>query len=154
MAEIGELTERLADAAQRAGRTVAVAESLTCGKLSSALGAGPDSARWLRGAVVAYSAEVKHRVLGVPDVPVVSETAAHAMAAGARSLLGADIAVAVTGVGGPGAQDGEPAGSVWLAVDAGAEKWARHEQFDCAPTEVLAGAVEVAIGMLLEAVEG
>ncbi|AYF74563.1 CinA family protein [Nocardia yunnanensis] len=153
MAEIEELVEALADAAQRSERTVAVAESLTCGKLSSALGAGPDSSTWLRGGVVAYSTQVKHRVLGVPEVPVVSETAARAMAAGVRSLLDADVTVAVTGVGGPGAQDGEPAGSVWLAVDAGEVRQARHEQFDCPPEEVLAGAVEVALRMLLDVFE-
>ncbi|MEV6769313.1 nicotinamide-nucleotide amidohydrolase family protein [Nocardia sp. NPDC051030] len=154
MAEIGDLAHRLAGAAERAGRTVAVAESLTCGQLSSALGAAPDSARWLRGAVVAYSAQVKHRVLGVPEVPVVSETAAHAMAAGVRTLLGADIAIAVTGVGGPGAQDGETAGSVWLAVDTDDSAWAKHEQFSCEPEEVLAAAVETALLMLLHAVAG
>ncbi|WP_433590349.1 CinA family protein [Nocardia sp. CA-145437] len=152
MVRIGELAERVADTAVRTGRTVAVTESLTCGKLSAALGAAPDSARWLRGGVVAYSAHVKHRVLGVPDVPVVSEPAVRAMAAGARSLLDADIAVAVTGVGGPGAQDGEPAGSVWFAVDAFGETRVRHEQFDGEPEQVLAAAVEAAIGMLLDAV--
>ncbi|QLY34735.1 CinA family protein [Nocardia huaxiensis] len=150
---MGELAERLSALAQRSGTSVAVAESLTCGKLSSALGAAPDSAEWLRGAVVAYSAQVKHEVLGVPEVPVVSETAARAMAAGVRSLLDADIAAAVTGVGGPDPQDGEPAGSVWLAVDTGTERFARHEQFDGEPAEVLEQAVEVALTMLLTAME-
>ncbi|GAB0106850.1 CinA family protein [Nocardia sp. JMUB6875] len=152
MSETDDLARRLAEAVGQSGRTIAVAESLTCGKLASALGAAPDSASWLRGGVVAYSAEVKHRLLGVPDVPVVSETAARAMAAGVRSLLDADIAVAVTGVGGPGTQDGEPAGSVWLAVDAEGGGWARHEQFTSEPEEVLTASVETAITMLLDAV--
>ncbi|MVU82614.1 nicotinamide-nucleotide amidohydrolase family protein [Nocardia sp. ET3-3] len=154
MADIDELAERVAGAARRAGLTVAVAESLTCGKLSSSLGAAPDSAHWLRGAVVAYSEQVKRQVLGVSDVPVVSEEAARAMAAGVRSLLDADVAVAVTGVGGPGPQDGEPAGSVWLAVDADGETRTRHEQFDCDPSAVLAAAIETALDMLLAAVQG
>ncbi|WP_157762588.1 CinA family protein [Nocardia yamanashiensis] len=153
MTAIDDLAHRLAQVAGRTGRTVAVAESLTCGKLSSTLGAAPDSAEWLRGGVVAYSEQVKHQVLGVPDVPVVSETAARAMASGVRTLLGADIAVAVTGVGGPGGQDGEPAGSVWLAVDAKGGQWARHEQFDCEPEEVLAAAIYTALTMLLAAIE-
>ncbi|WP_433567433.1 CinA family protein [Nocardia sp. CA-151230] len=153
MSEIAAAVRRLSADAVQSQRTVAIAESLTCGKLSSALGAAPESARWLRGAVVAYSAQVKHQVLGVPHVPVVSETAARAMAAGVRSLLAADVAVAVTGVGGPGAQDGEPAGSVWLAIDTAAGQWARHEQFDGEPAEVLESTIEVALAMLLAAVD-
>lgn len=152
MSTIEENAERVAAAAQQNNLTIAVAESLTCGKLSAALGAAPDSAKWLRGAVVAYSVHVKHQVLGVPDVPVVSETAALAMASGVRSLLGADIAVAVTGVGGPDAQDGEPAGSVWLAMAGTDRQWARHEQFAGEPEDVLRRTVEVGLGMLLDAV--
>lgn len=151
MSEIDESAKRVAVAALRSGRTVAVAESLTCGNLASALGAAPESAEWLRGAVVAYSAQVKRQVLGVPEVPVVSETAARAMAAGVRSLLGADIAVAVTGVGGPEPQDGEPSGSVWLAVDSDDGQWARHEQFDGEPESVLRRTIDTALAMVLEA---
>ncbi|SUD47716.1 competence damage-inducible protein A [Nocardia otitidiscaviarum] len=151
MSDTGELASALARIALRSGRTIAVAESLTCGKISAALGAAPDSAQWLRGGLVAYSTEVKRKVLGVPDVPVVSETAALAMAAGVRSLLDADLAVAVTGVGGPDAQDGEPAGSVWLAVDSVYGSRARHRQFDGPPEDVLARTVETALRMLVEA---
>ncbi|MFE3229126.1 CinA family protein [Nocardia sp. NPDC059228] len=153
MAEIGVLVQRLSAAAARSDCTVAIAESLTCGKLSSTLGAAPESARWLRGAVVAYSTQVKRQLLGVPEVPAVSQTAARAMAGAVRTLLGADVAVAVTGVGGPGAQDGEPAGSVWLAIDTGTGQWARHEQFGGEPAAVLEATVAVALAMLLDAVE-
>jgi nicotinamide-nucleotide amidase len=108
--------ETIARAALRGGRSVAVAESLTGGKISCHLGAAPDSSDWYRGGVVAYASEVKHRVLGVPEGPVVSEAAAAAMATGVADLLGADVAVAVTGVGGPDPQDGEPPGTVWFGV--------------------------------------
>ncbi|MEV4238792.1 MULTISPECIES: CinA family protein [unclassified Nocardia] len=153
MSRIDESASRVAAVAMRSKRMVAVAESLTCGQLSAALGAAPDSARWLRGAVVAYSADVKRQVLGVPDVPVVSETAARAMAIGVRKLLGADVAVAVTGVGGPDPQDGEPAGSVWLAVHGEGGTWARHELFDGEPEDVLRRTVEVALDMVREAMD-
>ncbi|WP_084483853.1 CinA family protein [Nocardia anaemiae] len=153
MSRIDESASRVASVAMRSKRTVAVAESLTCGQLSSALGAAPDSAQWLRGAVVSYSADVKRQVLGVPEVPVVSETAARAMAIGVRKLLGADVAVAVTGVGGPDPQDGEPAGSVWLAVHSEGGIWARHELFDGEPQEVLRRTVEVALDMVREAMD-
>lgn len=152
MSRIDDCASRVATAALRSRRTVAVAESLTCGQLSAALGAAPDSAQWLRGAVVAYSADVKRQVLGVPEVPVVSETAACAMAVGVRMLLGADVAVAVTGVGGPDPQDGEPVGSVWLAVHAEDRTWARHELFDGEPEDVLRRTVEVALDMVCEAI--
>jgi nicotinamide-nucleotide amidase len=98
------------------GHTLAVAESLTGGLLASAFARASESSEWFRGGVVAYSSAVKYDVLGVPRGPVVSEAAAVAMARGAGRLLEADVAVAVTGVGGPDPQDGEPPGTVWTAI--------------------------------------
>ncbi|MEV0434840.1 CinA family protein [Nocardia sp. NPDC050413] len=138
------------DFAERHGLTVAVAESLTGGNLAAALAAAPDSAQWFRGGVVAYSVTVKQSVLGVPDVPVVSETAALAMAEGVRALTDADIAAATTGVGGPGDQDGEPAGSVWCAVATRDTSWAVHRNFDGEPEQVLEQSVQCALEMLRE----
>ena len=120
MKEMQRSQERDADlvgAALRHGRhTLAVAESLTGGLLASAFARASGSSQWFRGGVVAYSSAVKHDVLGVPGGPVVSEAAAVAMARGAGHLLEADCAVAVTGVGGPDPQDGEPPGTVWAAT--------------------------------------
>jgi nicotinamide-nucleotide amidase len=98
------------------GHTLAVAESLTGGLLASAFARASGSSEWFRGGIVAYSSAVKHDLLGVPDGPVVSEAAAVAMARGTGRLLDADVAVAVTGVGGPDPQDGEPPGTVWTAT--------------------------------------
>jgi nicotinamide-nucleotide amidase len=103
-------------ALKRGGRTLAVAESLTGGLLASAFARASGSSEWFRGGVVAYSREVKYDLLDVPGGPVVSEAAAVAMAGGAGRLLAADVAVAVTGVGGPDPQDGEPPGTVWVAT--------------------------------------
>ncbi|GAA5086843.1 CinA family protein [Nocardia iowensis] len=147
------LAEELAEVVQRGDLTVAVAESLTAGQIAAALGAAPESAEWFRGGVVAYSAQVKRSVLGVPEVPVVSETAAKAMAEGVTSLMGSTLSVAVTGVGGPGPQDGEPAGSVWFSV-AGKDVTASHRQFDGSPEEVLEQTVNHALELLLEAARG
>ncbi|MEV6768600.1 CinA family protein [Nocardia sp. NPDC051030] len=152
MSTIDDYAVRIASAATSTGVTVAVAESLTCGALVSALGSAPDSAQWLQGAVVAYSSDVKRTVLGVPDVAVVSEGAACAMAAGVRELLHADIAVAVTGVGGPGPQDGEPTGSVWFAIGETDGCMARHEHFEGPPERVVRLTVETALAMILRAV--
>lgn len=101
---------------KQGARSLAVAESLTGGLLASAFARAPGSSEWFRGGIVAYSRTVKHGLLGVPDGPVVSEAAAVTMAREAARLLRADVAVAVTGVGGPGPQDGEPPGTVWAAT--------------------------------------
>lgn len=98
------------------GWTVATAESLTSGAVASILGAAPKSSEWFRGAVVAYASEVKFDLLDVPRGPVVSRTAAVAMAQGACRRLGAQLAVGTTGAGGPDPQDGRPPGTVCLAA--------------------------------------
>jgi nicotinamide-nucleotide amidase len=103
-------------ALKHGGRTLAVAESLTGGLLASAFARASGASEWFRGGVVAYSSSVKYDLLGVPAGPVVSEAAAVAMARGAGRLLEADVAVAVTGVGGPDPQDGQPPGTVWAAT--------------------------------------
>lgn len=105
----------VADLFLRTGHTLAVAESLTGGRLSSTFAERPQASNWYRGAVVAYASEVKHRLLGVRG-PVVSEDAAVAMAEGAAKILDASAAVAVTGVGGPDPQEGQPPGTVWVGL--------------------------------------
>lgn len=142
----------LGHAALAARRTLAVAESLTSGQVCSAVGATEDSSTWFRGGLVAYASEVKFEVLAVPVGPVVSETAALAMAAGVRRLLGADLGVAVTGVGGPDEQDGVPPGTVWLATSGPGGDRARRLQLEGPPEAVVAAATEHAIRMALEAI--
>jgi nicotinamide-nucleotide amidase len=75
----------------------------------------------LRGGVVAYATELKHRLLGVDhallvQVGAVDPEVALQMAAGVRERLGADYGLATTGVAGPDPQDGHPPGTVHLAV--------------------------------------
>lgn len=129
-------------------RSVAVAESLTGGKLACHLAAAPGAGGWFRGGVVAYASEVKHAVLGVPDVPVVSEACAAAMAAGAARVLGADVAVAVTGVGGPDEQEGQPPGTVCFGASTGEHSRTDRLQLDGEPAEVLDQTVVHALRML------
>ena len=59
---------------------------------------------------------MKRSVLGVTAETVVSEESVKQMAEGAQRVLGADVAIAVTGVAGPDEQDGQPVGTVWYAV--------------------------------------
>ena len=75
------------------------------------------------GSAVVYTAEAKHRVLGVTratiDGPgIVSRPCALEMAAGARRLYEADVAVSLTGAAGPEPHDGAAPGTVWLGLDA------------------------------------
>jgi nicotinamide-nucleotide amidase len=89
--------------------------------------------------------------LGVTDDKVVSDQSALEMAASTRRLLGADVAVAVTGVGGPDSQDGEPPGTVWIAVDNDGHQVAEVHRFAGDPTDVCASAVVTALSALDEA---
>jgi nicotinamide-nucleotide amidase len=98
------------------GLTLAVAESLTGGLVASRLVNVPGASEWFRGGVVSYATDVKHSLLDLPEGPVVSAAAAAAMATGVAAKLGADIGLAVTGVAGPDSQEGQPPGTVFMAV--------------------------------------
>jgi nicotinamide-nucleotide amidase len=99
-----------------AGLTLGVAESLTGGLIGARLTEVPGASEWFRGSIVSYASDVKHALLDVPPGPVVSASAAEAMAIGAMRALGADVGLAVTGVAGPTEQDGMPVGTVFGAV--------------------------------------
>ena len=109
---------------------VAVAESLTGGMLASALAEGPGASDWFKGAVVAYQPEVKRKLLGVSNGPVVSKRCACEMASGVRVALDAEVGIALTGVGGPAPAGGQRAGTVWLAVAAPTRGASRLLHFD------------------------
>lgn len=97
--------------------TLAVAESLTGGLVASRLVGVPGASRAFAGGIVAYDSEVKFKVLGVPEGPVITLEAAEAMATGVRTLLGASVGIGITGVAGPDSAEGRPPGTVCVAVD-------------------------------------
>ena len=143
--------ERIAGLAGADGLGVAVAESLTAGRLSATLGRGSEAASWYRGAVVAYASEVKHTVLGVDPGPVVTDRCARQMAEGVRRLLGADVGLGMTGVGGPGSQEGRPPGTVHLAIADGRGTRSHEVHLEGDPDEVLASATTLALVELAKA---
>ncbi|MFJ3418202.1 CinA family protein [Streptomyces sp. NPDC086082] len=104
------------------GATLAVAESLTGGLVAAEITSVPGASKAFRGSVTAYATELKHQLLGV-DATLLSERGAvdaqvaAQMAAGVRKALGADWGIATTGVAGPEPQDGQPVGTVFVAVD-------------------------------------
>lgn len=105
-----------------AGRRIATAESCTAGLLAARLTERPGSSDYVAGGVVAYSNEAKAALLGVDPALIaangaVSEPVAEAMAAGALQHFGADTAVAITGIAGPGGGTAEkPVGTVCFTV--------------------------------------
>jgi nicotinamide-nucleotide amidase len=96
--------------------TLGLAESLTGGLIGARLVNVPGSSQWFRGCVVAYDSEVKRSILGVPPGPVVSAEAAEAMALGARTALGSDVGLGITGVAGPDLQEDVRPGTVFVGI--------------------------------------
>ncbi len=121
-AALRRLAERIQGCCLAAGLTVATAESCTGGRIGDALTDVPGSSAYVLGGVIAYADAVKVALLGVPQGVIarhgaVSAQVAGAMASGARDRLGADLAVAVTGIAGPsGATPGKPVGLTYVAV--------------------------------------
>ena len=117
----------------QSGATVACAESCTGGNIAHLITTVPGASAFFLGGVVAYSNEVKKRVLGVQPADLekygaVSEPVALQMAQGVRRLTGAQWAVATTGVAGPdGGTPQKPVGTVWIAV--AGPQGARAEKF-------------------------
>ena len=117
------------------GLTVATAESCTGGLVAGALTAIAGSSDVVECGYVTYSNAAKTNMLGVPagliaSVGAVSEAVARRMAEGALARSGADLAVAVTGVAGPGGGNAEkPVGLVWFALAGRGATVARHYIF-------------------------
>ncbi|NLB25632.1 MAG: competence/damage-inducible protein A [Bacteroidales bacterium] len=102
--------------------SLALAESCTGGFISHLITSVPGSSSYFKGSIIAYSNEVKQKILGVDPVSIekfgaVSEQVACEMAHGVKDLFGVDYAIATTGIAGPGGGTEEkPTGTVWIAV--------------------------------------
>ena len=101
------------------GLSLGLAESVTGGLVAGRITNVPGASEVFRGGIVSYASQVKFDLLGVPEGPVVSEAAAAAMAVGAQRVLGADVALALTGVAGPAEQDGMPVGTLCVGIAIG-----------------------------------
>jgi nicotinamide-nucleotide amidase len=117
------------DLLKKQSLTLGLAESVTGGMIASRICDMPGASAVLRGAIVSYASEVKFDVLGVPEGPVVNEPTVRAMVEGVCRVLKADVGIAVTGVAGPGPQDGEEPGVVWMATSVDGEVHATRAKF-------------------------
>ncbi len=122
-------------ALQRAGETLAVAESCTGGLLGKLLTDPAGASAWFVGGTIAYANEIKVDHVGVPaealaEHGAVSEPVARALAEGVRQRFGADWGVAITGIAGPAGGSAEkPVGLVYIAVANGSGADVRRHTF-------------------------
>jgi nicotinamide-nucleotide amidase len=134
--------------------TLAVAESLTGGLLAAALTAVPGASVVFRGGVVAYATDLKVALLGVPPGLLERHGAVHpsvaeAMAEGTRRRLGAAVGAATTGVAGPDPSDGQPVGTVYIAVSSAAGTTARHLALSGDRQQIRQATVEACLSLLI-----
>ena len=155
---IEELSREVLQVARARGVRIATAESCTGGLVAAALTAIAGSSDVVEGGLVTYSNAAKTRLLGVDadliaEVGAVSEPVARAMAAGAVQRLEAALAVAVTGIAGPGGGSADkPVGLVHFAsADSSGDVRHREMRFgDIGREAVRQASVRVALQMLLE----
>jgi PncC family amidohydrolase len=133
LSDLVALAERVQEICLRRSLKLAAAESCTGGLVGYALTEVAGSSEYFVGGVISYSNDAKREQLGVPAATLemhgaVSAQTAVAMAEGARQRFAADIAVAVTGIAGPGGgTDAKPVGLVYVAVaDADGHSVQRH----------------------------
>ncbi|HIE47874.1 TPA: nicotinamide-nucleotide amidohydrolase family protein [Candidatus Bipolaricaulota bacterium] len=147
--EVGERLRKL-------GKTLAVAESCSGGLLAMRITEVPGASDYFLGGIVSYANAAKERLLAVPgevlaERGAVSPECARAMALGVKRAFGADYALAITGIAGPGGGTPEkPVGLVYIAV-AGPEGEAevRQHRFSGSRQGIRWSATEAALSLLL-----
>jgi competence/damage-inducible protein cinA C-terminal domain len=114
--------EQIGELLRHKGLSIATAESCTVGSICALIGRVAGASDYLQGGIIAYQAELKDELLGVPlslieKYHVVSREVAEAMALGISERLHTDIGIASTGIAGPTGGDSiRPVGTVWLAA--------------------------------------
>jgi nicotinamide-nucleotide amidase len=143
---------------RRERTTIATAESLTGGLVAAALTSVPGASAVFVGGIIAYSAELKAKLLDVPEglldrVGTVDPDVAAAMARGARQRLGAKIAIATTGVAGPDPVGDAPVGTVHVAVSFAERELRLPLRLDGDRAQIRHETVRHALGVLVAALE-
>ncbi len=128
--DAGGLAKRVVALLTEKGMKISTAESCTAGLLSGRLTEVPGVSAVFECGIAAYSKEIKHQMLGVPEsileqCGAVSPETAGAMAVGARRAGGADIGIGITGVAGPDTSEGKAVGTVYVALADGKRVWVK-----------------------------
>ena len=132
---IVNLEETVGDMLVKCGYTISTAESCTGGLLGHRFTNVPGSSTYYLGSVVSYSDDMKMKTLGVQENTLqefgaVSKQTATEMAQGVRDLFGSDLAIAVTGIAGPGGGTAEkPVGLVYITLVHNDTVWAKEFKF-------------------------
>jgi PncC family amidohydrolase len=155
-----DLSRKIGEELKGEGLTIATAESCTGGSVAAALTAIAGCSAYFHGGAVTYSAASKAAILGVPQAiidgeGVVSAPCALAMAQGARRVFGTNLAIATTGIAGPGgAEPGKPVGLVYIAVawDDGAH--IHHAVYPGDRAAVIAAAARDGLALALDHLRG
>ncbi len=153
-----DLSLQLKQLALSKSLTCAVAESCTGGLLGGAITSQPGSSAYFLGGIISYSNAVKERLLKVPSQVLavhgaVSGPCAAAMAEGARELMGADLAVSVTGIAGPdGGSPEKPQGTVWFGLSSAGKTSTEVRFFSGDRERVRCQSVAVALELLIGAI--
>jgi nicotinamide-nucleotide amidase len=130
-----DLEEIVGDMLSERGYTITTAESCTGGLIGHRLTNVPGSSTYFLGGVISYSNDMKMKTLGVQENTLqefgaVSKQTATEMAQGARDLFGSDLAIAVTGIAGPGGGTAEkPVGLVYITLVHNDTVWAKKFKF-------------------------
>jgi PncC family amidohydrolase len=145
---------------QERGLKLVLAESCTGGLLGSRITDVPGSSEYFLGGVVAYAYEAKADLLGVSwdtlnSKGAVSRETVLEMARGIRTLMKAHLAVSISGIAGPGGGTSEkPVGTTWIGLVTEEGEWAKTFLFDGDRQENKLSAVEAALQLLLDYLQG
>ncbi len=148
------IEDRVGQLLRGKGMKLATAESCTGGLIGDRITDIPGSSDYYLGGAIAYAYEAKERLLGVRHATLtqhgaVSRETVLEMAGGARRVLGADVAIAVSGIAGPGGgMPNKPVGLVWVGLSAAEGEWAWRYQFTGDRLEVKGAAAQAALERL------
>ncbi|WP_300263304.1 CinA family protein [uncultured Cloacibacillus sp.] len=157
MENLDELASRVIEIFREKGLSLALAESCTGGMIAETITNVAGASDIFYGSAVTYVNSAKEHILGVARETLekhgaVSSECAEEMACGARSVYGADVAMSVTGIAGPGGgSEAKPVGTVWFGLAAKDDAETFRRRFDGDRAAVRRQTVEEVLRRLAEA---
>lgn len=160
---IGSVPDELAQGARtvlarlgQLGLSLATCESVTGGGIGWVLTSVPGASAVFRGGLITYASDLKCTLAGVDAEQVaahgvINELTARQMAAGARRVCRADVAVSVTGTAGPDGEDGTPPGCVWLCVQTPTRTLVRQLSLHGGRAEIRRASVRAGFELVVDA---